>query len=159
MNFSIDPLSLAPAMSTASQAMGMGGMPNLAFEKAVMLQPMMADDKAAAQILSLDSHHLNPLSAQAGLNPLNGMATHADAQIRKVAKDFEAIFMRMLFKEMRNTVQKSDIWGNSPSMNLFESMSDDQLSKAIASAGGIGIGNMVYQRMKAATASHIKTST
>ncbi len=102
------------------------------------------------------SNALLPLDKSSLLNPLSGPAQHTDAQLREVSKNFESIFMRMLFKEMRNTVEKSNALGNSRSMEFFENMRDEQLSDSLASAGGIGIGKMIYQKLKETTLPHQK---
>ena len=77
--------------------------------------------------------------------------------MQEVSKNFEAIFIRMLLREMRNTVQKSNIFGNSRTVEFFETMRDEQLADQLASSGGLGIGNLVYQRLLEATGSHQKT--
>lgn len=105
---------------------------------------------------------LNPLKSE--LNPLNpaftsltGVKSHTDAELRQVSHKFEAVFMRMMFKEMRQTVQKSNLFGNSQALEFFETMQDDQMSDKLASAGGFGLGNVIYQRLKQVTAPHLKT--
>jgi Rod binding domain-containing protein len=65
--------------------------------------------------------------------------------------------MQMLFKEMRNSVEKSNLLGNSQGMEFFESMYDSGLTQQLASAGGLGIGHMVYEKLKGATLPHQKT--
>lgn len=108
--------------------------------------------------------HQPAFSKQAPLNPLhpvfqlNSGSAHSDAQLKKVSKDFEAIFMRMLLKEMRDSVQKSGLMGDSMATGFFESMQDGQLADHLASAGGIGLGAMVYRQMQKDYSSHQKTS-
>jgi flagellar protein FlgJ len=89
------------------------------------------------------------------LNPLTGTPTYSSAEIKKVSQNFESIFMRMMFKEMRDSVQKSDLFGDSKPMELFQSMYDDQLSDTLSAAGGIGLGKMVYQQLEKATGPHL----
>jgi flagellar protein FlgJ len=108
--------------------------------------------------------HVPAFTKQAQLNPLhpvfqlNSSSTHSDAQMKKVSKDFEAIFMRMLLKEMRDSVQKSGLMGNSMATGFFESMQDGQLADHLASAGGIGLGSMVYRQLQKDYSSHQKIS-
>jgi len=84
--------------------------------------------------------------ASAGIGVKN--AEHTPAEMQKVAKQFEAIFLRMMLKEMRSTVEKSGLSANSPAMKLFESMQDDQTADSLSNQG-IGIGNLVYQQLAA----------
>lgn len=122
-------------------------------QKAFALEPGLVS-KATDQVMFSNSG-LNHLTK--GLNPLGGTPSHSDAEIKAVSKNFESIFMQMLFKEMRDSVQKSDLFGDSQGMEFFQSMSDDQMSQKLASAGGLGIGQMVYDRLKAVTEPHQKT--
>lgn len=89
------------------------------------------------------------------LNPLTGTPTYTTAEIKKVSQNFESIFMRMMFKEMRDSVQKSNLFGDSKPMELFQSMYDDQLSDTLSDAGGIGLGKLVYQQLEKATNPHL----
>lgn len=128
-------------------------MPLGALEKAFALKSALASQAADQVVLGPSGmSHLTK-----GLNPLSGLPSHSDAEIKEVSKNFESIFMQMIFKEMRNSVQKSDLFGNSQGMEFFQSMYDSQLTQQLASAGGIGIGNMVYEKLKQATLPHHKT--
>ncbi len=162
MNYSAQPIS---ALSLAASA-GSQPLTTPALQQAMALKPMMAV-QAAGQVMAdplakTSATTLNPLKSE--LNPLNpvfsplsGMKTHTDAELRQVSHKFEAVFMRMMFKEMRQTVQKSNLFGNSQAMEFFETMQDDQLSDKLASAGGFGLGNVIYQRLKQVTVPHLKT--
>jgi Rod binding domain-containing protein len=103
----------------------------------------------------LAGHSIGSLNTDHHLNPLTGTPTYSSAEIKKVSQNFESIFMRMMFKEMRDSVQKSDLFGDSKPMELFQSMYDDQLSDTLSAAGGIGLGKMVYQQLEKATGSHL----
>jgi Rod binding domain-containing protein len=123
------------------------------------------DSQMAAQALMGNTllSHAPALSSQSQLNPLRPVFTlasghsHSDAQIRQVSKDFEAIFLQMMLKEMRNSVQKSGLMGNSEATQFFESMQDEQLSHQLANAGGIGIGDIIYKQLQKASFPHQKT--
>lgn len=123
------------------------------------------DSQLAAQALIGNTlmSHAPSLSSKGMLNPIHpvfdlGSAhAHSDAQIKKVSKDFEAIFLQMMLKEMRNSVQKSGLMGNSQATDFFESMQDEQISRQLASAGGIGIGNVIYGQLQKASAPHQKS--
>jgi Rod binding domain-containing protein len=148
MSLPVQPLSFSPSPNFVESKDF--SIPTV--QQALSLQPNLAVQAAGQTLPSLSG-----VSSEAFLNPLSGSATHSDAQLRQVAKNFEAIFMRMLFKEMRNSVEKSGAMGNSHAMEFFETMRDEQLSDQLASAGGIGIGNIVYQKLKDATVPHLKT--
>lgn len=123
------------------------------------------DSQLAAQALIGNTlmSHVPSLSNKGMLNPihpvfaLGSTHAHSDAQIQKVSKDFEAIFLQMMLKEMRNSVQKSGMMGDSQATDMFQSMQDEQISRQLASAGGIGIGSMVYGQLQKAVAPHQKS--
>ena len=154
MGVPLQPISLMPL----PLSMEAKGFPVQALQQALALQPSLGS-AAAGQAMGMPSTGSSfPLDLKpTSLNPLKGPALHSDAELKKVSKNFESIFMRMLFKEMRNSVQKSDVFGNSRAMEFFENMQDEQLSESLASAGGLGIGNMIYQKLKASTLPHQKT--
>jgi peptidoglycan hydrolase FlgJ len=156
MNLSFQPIT--PQVSALPT--GLNGIPAQALQSAVALKPSLAY-QAAGQALGgaagVPLAQLNtPLNPLRNSFNLSGTLNHSDSQIKKVSKDFESIFVRMLFSEMRKTVEKNPLFGNSRAMEFFESMQDDQMSNQIASRGGFGIGKAVYQRLKAATSQHQK---
>jgi flagellar protein FlgJ len=69
-----------------------------------------------------------------------------DAELKKVCKEFEGIFVSMMFKQMRATVPKSDYFSSDTATELYNSMLDDELCK-VASQRGIGLGDMMYKQM------------
>jgi Rod binding domain-containing protein len=126
-------------------------------QNALALQPYLASNAAGQMISSASLSQPFLLSSKSDLNPLNGVKQHSPQELQKISKNFEAIFFRMLFKEMRNTVQKSNVLGNSRTMEFFEMMRDEQLSDQLASSGGLGIGKLIYNKLQEVTAPHQKT--
>lgn len=125
---------------------------------AFSLKPSLASEAASQVMLGPSGlNHLTNSLSPAALNPLSGLPNHSDAELKSVAQNFESIFMQMLMKEMRNSVQKSNLFGNSRGMEFFESMYDEQLTQKLASSGGLGLGHMVYERLKQVTQPHQKT--
>ncbi len=154
MNLPTQAVSFLPfGLSDPSKA-----FPVEAMQKAFSLQPSLAS-KAADQVVMGQSglSHLTKNLSSTSLNPLHTLPTHSDAEIRQVSKNFESIFLQMVFKEMRKSVQKSNLLGNSQGMEIFESMYDEDLTQQLASAGGVGLGQMIYQKLKAVTVPHKKT--
>lgn len=70
-----------------------------------------------------------------------------DVEFRKVLQDFESVFLSMIWKQLRDTVPEGGILGQSTSEKLFRSMLDDEMSKNMAKAGGIGLASMMYRQM------------
>ena len=69
-----------------------------------------------------------------------------DAELKQVCKEFESIFISMLYKQMRATVPKSDYLQSDSATEIYNSMLDDNLCDA-ASQKGIGLGDMMYKQM------------
>jgi flagellar protein FlgJ len=139
-----------PPISSADQ----GNVP--ALQKAMELQPKLAA-QAMSQATGMGSSPVMSLNSTKTLNSLTGPKVHTDAELKQVAQNFESIFIQMMLKEMRNSVEKSSLFGNSQATQFFESMKDDEMSKQLSKSGGIGLGNVIYQQLKRATESHIKT--
>ncbi len=70
------------------------------------------------------------------------------AELEKVAKEFEELFVGVLMKNMRSTILKSDISKSSYQKEIFESMLDDEYSKEIASTGSFGIGKLIIDNFE-----------
>ncbi len=129
-------------------------------------EPLSTSSQLAAQTLLSNSYlsHAPAFSKQGQLDPLrpvfdlNSAHVHTDAQMKKVAQDFEAIFLRMMLKEMRDSVEKSGLMGNSQATDLFQSMQDEQMANKLAGAGGIGLGSMVYQQLQKDYSAQQKTT-
>lgn len=69
-----------------------------------------------------------------------------DDRLKEVCKEFESIFISMMFKQMRATVPKSDYLSNDSATEIYNSMLDDELCN-VASKRGIGLGDILYKQM------------
>ncbi|MHB1676843.1 MAG: flagellar assembly peptidoglycan hydrolase FlgJ [Sulfuriferula sp.] len=89
----------------------------------------------------------NTLAADTnGLAALKRVAkTNSPAAIKTVAKQFEAVFMNMMLKSMREATPQDGILDNDQS-RLYTSMLDQQLSQSMASKG-IGLGDMLARQL------------
>uniref|UniRef100_A0A831U372 Flagellar biosynthesis protein FlgJ n=1 Tax=Geobacter metallireducens TaxID=28232 RepID=A0A831U372_GEOME len=67
---------------------------------------------------------------------------------RKVAREFEAMFVGMMLKSMRDTVGKNELTGGGKGEEIFQSMLDQEYAAAIAaSQGGIGLAAMIEKQL------------
>jgi Rod binding domain-containing protein len=63
-------------------------------------------------------------------------------------KDFESIFTKMMLKEMRKTVDKTDaIISGGFAEDIYQDMLDDQYSKTMSNAGNFGLAEMLYKQL------------
>ncbi|MGB0359614.1 MAG: rod-binding protein [Litorivicinaceae bacterium] len=81
----------------------------------------------------------------AGLGELKAKAASDagnDAAIKKASQQFEAMFLQMMMKSMRATVEKGGLF-DSASTETFEQMYDQQLVMAMSERGSTGLAQMV----------------
>ena len=69
-----------------------------------------------------------------------------EEEVRKVAAEFEAIFVNYLLKSMRNTVNKESLFDRKTE-EFYTSFLDQELSKVVASRG-IGLAEMLVKEFK-----------
>lgn len=82
-------------------------------------------------------------------NKMETINSHKDdVALKKVCKEFESIFLAMMFKEMKKTVPDNGLIEASSGRKIFEDMHIDELSKEIANGDGLGIAEMLYQQFK-----------
>ncbi len=59
----------------------------------------------------------------------------------------EAVFLNMLLTEMRKSVPKDSLFGNSNQDEIMKSLLDSELTKGMSKAGGIGLADMMYRQL------------
>lgn len=69
--------------------------------------------------------------------------------LKKVAQQFESMFVQMMLKNMRqaNAVFEKDSMMNSEETKFYRDMHDDQLSLTLSHGRGIGIADAMYKQM------------
>lgn len=70
-----------------------------------------------------------------------------EKELKEACQNFEAIFLNMMFKSMRNTVQKSDFMGESFATGVYEDMLYENFSEEAAKGKGLGLGEMLYRQL------------
>jgi flagellar protein FlgJ len=71
------------------------------------------------------------------------------AEIRKVAVEFQSLFVEMMLKSMRETVNKDTLTGGGHGDEVYGSMLDREYATAISRRGNIGLAEMIEQQMLA----------
>ena len=79
----------------------------------------------------------------------------SDTAIRTTAKQFESLFIQLMLKEMRETVQKSDLF-DQQSMEFYEDMYDQQLSLHLAQGEGLGLTDIIERQLSGEAAVGIR---
>lgn len=84
-----------------------------------------------------------------GIGPVNGamrpLQNESQAELRKAVAEFEALFINQMLKTMRETVKKGDLFHGGNGEEIYTTLLDAELSKAMAQAGGIGLGDILLR--------------
>jgi len=79
---------------------------------------------------------------------LQNLAKRSDLnQMRKVAKDFEAVFISQMLQPMFKNLGAEAPFGGGHGEDVWRSMQVQEYGKAITEAGGIGIAEKVMREM------------
>ena len=80
---------------------------------------------------------------------MEGITKEQDEALKQACRDFESIFLSIMFKEMRKTVPEDGLIEKSVGTEIFEEMHIEELSKEIANRDeGLGIAEMLYKQFK-----------
>jgi len=85
---------------------------------------------------TFDFAGLGTLKAEAARDPAN------DAAIKKSAQQFEALFLQMMLKSMRDATPKGGLF-DSQATETFEQMYDQQIVMAMSERGSTGLAQMI----------------
>lgn len=91
-------------------------------------------------------------SPSLGVKP-NSAVDSERLAIKKAAQDFEAVFLGILTKSMRESVQKSDLMGDSNAEGMYQSMLDTEYTKQMANQSFTGLAKSIEEQLLRARAS------
>ncbi len=67
-------------------------------------------------------------------------------QLKEVCKEFEGIMLNMMYKQMKKTVPKSDLFEQNAGREIFEEMLDEELMDD-ATQRGVGVAEVLYKQL------------
>jgi flagellar protein FlgJ len=67
-------------------------------------------------------------------------------KLKSACKEFEVLFMQMMYKQMKRTVPKSSLLPESTGRRIFEEMLDEELINN-AKERGVGIADILYRQL------------
>ena len=80
-------------------------------------------------------------------NPMSKEELEAK-KLHEACEGFEAMFLSMMYKQMRATVPENELFGKkSNAIKIFEDMRDTELMNSAAKSGGIGLADMMYKQL------------
>ncbi|GFM37796.1 peptidoglycan DD-metalloendopeptidase family protein [Desulfovibrio psychrotolerans] len=80
-----------------------------------------------------------------------------DKKLREAVEGFEAIFIQKMWQQMRATVPKEG-YLHGKDEEFWQGMFDQELSKKMASAGGIGLADMLVEQLQSSMGSASRTT-
>ena len=81
------------------------------------------------------------------------------AKLHDTAQQMEALFVDMLFKEMRKTAPEGGITGPpSQAEQTFGEMLDEKRAEQLASTGSLGLAKLIEQQLRSAVLDGIPTT-
>ena len=73
-----------------------------------------------------------------------------DAALLMASKEFEAYFLQMMFRAMRDTVDSDGgILPQSETQRIFQDMLDEHTARNAAMSGGMGLAQQIFRQMTA----------
>lgn len=72
----------------------------------------------------------------------------ASPELAEAAQQFESLLLHMMIKSMRESVPRSDLFGDSQHLESYEMLRDQELAKTMASGGGIGFARMILRQFE-----------
>lgn len=69
------------------------------------------------------------------------------AQVKKLSEEFEAVFLEIVLKSMRESVQKSDLTNGGNGEQIFQSMLDSEYSKNLATYQSTGLASTIMESL------------
>ncbi len=88
---------------------------------------------------------MDPVIGPARFAPPAGRGQDADP-LRRVAHEFEGVFVAQLFREMRATVPSED---DAPGQEMYLGLMDDALAGQAAERSTRGLGEALYRQLAA----------
>ena len=92
--------------------------------------------------------YLNPANLNpASFNPANpaSLSGKDRAELKKVAEEFEAVFIAQLLKIMRETIEESSTEGGGFGKSVYTELFDQEIALSMARRGALGIGDIIYK--------------
>jgi soluble lytic murein transglycosylase-like protein len=101
----------------------------------------------AFNALNKVSTESNPIKASSGSSSERKNGQYSNEDIRKVAKDFEAMFAGYMFKTMNNATQRSTLIPENTGESIFKDMLMDEYANQISQGSGMGLSDLIYRSL------------
>ena len=119
---------------------------------------MIGSANQAMQAASASASHYHDASALSRLKQVSKSDPHEAA--KEVATQFEAMFIQMMLKSMRDAIPKGGLF-DSNDLETYTEMADQQIAINLSKSGGMGLANVITRQLtlgRADTAAEQATS-
>jgi len=94
-------------------------------------------------INSLNQKPLNMVSVAS----VASVSDKSRAELKKVAEEFEAVFIGQLLKIMRETIEESGLEGDGFGKGIYTDLFDQEIALSMSKRGALGIGDIIYKSL------------
>ena len=70
------------------------------------------------------------------------------AKLERACSEFESIFINYMLKSMRTAFTEDGLLGNNNESKIIRSMFDENLALGMSKGKGMGLGKMLFERLK-----------
>jgi Rod binding domain-containing protein len=89
-----------------------------------------------------------PQIQASGARVADGARVDKKSKLFEQCQEFESIFVKMMLKEMRNSVDKSNsLVSGGWAEDIYSDMLDDEYSKTLAKNAGFGLADELYKQL------------
>ena len=81
------------------------------------------------------------------LKDIETVAPKQDDKLKDACRQFEAVLVSQMLKEMRATLPKNDFFGSDEKEEMFRGMLDDEIAKGVAQTGSFGLADVIYSQL------------
>ncbi len=74
-------------------------------------------------------------------------APMAGEEVRRVAEEFEAVFIAQMMAPMFQGLETDELFGGGPGEDVYRSILVEEYGKSIARAGGIGLSDAIQREI------------
>lgn len=82
--------------------------------------------------------------------PSSDLKAQGPDPLRQACEDFESVFVAYLLKSMRKTVPKNELMNGGLSQDIYQSMMDNEIARAVAKGPGMGLAAAIYRQLNEA---------
>ena len=84
---------------------------------------------------------------QPSVNSEQDLHAKEEKRLMEACREFESIFLHMMIRQMRSTVQEGGLTEKSHAREIFQDLHDEELAKSMAQGDGVGLARQMYDQL------------